>query len=81
MQVERNLRNMEYYGHSVEWLYGHRVRKGSLVKQVKTSLLNTPVGKIYVVTNVSKYGICSLVNPSTGQKVKLTINYLEVLCK
>jgi len=80
MQVERNLRNMEYYGHSVEWLYGHIVRKGSLVKQVKTSLLNAPVGKIFVVTNISKYGICNLVSP-TGEKKNLTIKFLEVLCK
>ena len=79
MQVERNLRNMEYYGHSVEWLYGHRVRKGSLVKQVKTSS-NTPLGKIFVVTSVSKYGTCRLVSPS-GEKISLTIEWLEVLCK
>ena len=79
MQVERNLRNMEYYGYSVEWLYGHRVRKGSLVKQVKTST-NAPLGKIFVVISVSKYGTCRLVSPS-GEKISLTIEWLEVLCK
>ena len=79
MQVERNLRNMEYYGHSVEWLYGHRVKKGSLVKQVKTST-NAPLGKIFVVISVSKYGTCRLVSPS-GEKISLTIEWLEVLCK
>ena len=79
MQVERNLRNMEHYGYSVEWLYGHRVRKGSLVKQVKTSS-NAPIGKIFVVTSISKYGICNLISP-TGEKKNLTINFLEVLCK
>ena len=79
MQVERNLRNMEYYGHSVEWLYGHRVRKGSLVKQVKTST-NAPVGKIFVVTSISKYGHCKLIGMS-GEKMGLTIEWLEVLCK
>ena len=80
MKIERNLRNMEHYGYSVEWLYGHRVRKGSLVKQIKTST-NAPVGKIFVVTSVSKYGTCRLVNPSTGEKISLTIEWLEVLCK
>jgi len=79
MKIERNLRNMEYYGHSVDWLYGHIVRKGSLVKQVKTSS-NAPLGKIFVVTSISKYGICNLVSP-TGEKKNLTINFLEVLCK
>ena len=79
MQVERNLRNMEYYGHSVDWLYGHRVRKGSLVKQVKTST-NKPVGKIFVVTSISKYGHCKLIGMS-GEKMSLTIEWLEVLCK
>ena len=79
MKIERNLRNMEYYGYSVDWLYGHIVRKGSLVKQVKTSS-NAPLGKIFVVTSVSKYGICNLVSPS-GEKKNLTINFLEVLCK
>ena len=79
MQVERNLRNMEYYGHSVEWLYGHRVKKGSLVKQVKTST-NAPLGKIFVVISVSKFGTCRLVSPS-GEKISLTIEWLEVLCK
>ena len=79
MKVERNLRNMEYYGHSVDWLYGHIVRKGSLVKQVKTSS-NAPLGKIFVVTSISKYGICNLVSP-TGEKKNLTIKFLEVLCK
>ena len=79
MQVERNLRNMEYYGHSVEWLYGHRVRKGSLVKQVKTSS-NAPLGKLFVVTSISKYGQCKLIGMS-GEKMGLTIEWLEVLCK
>ena len=79
MQIERNLRNMEYYGHSVDWLYGHIVRKGSLGKQVKTSS-NAPLGKIFVVTSISKYGICNLVSP-TGEKKNLTIKFLEVLCK
>lgn len=79
MEIERNLRNMEYYGHSVEWLYGHRVRKGSLVKQVKTST-NAPVGKLFVVTSISKYGHCKLIGP-TGEKKSLTIEWLEVLCK
>ena len=80
MKIERNLRNMEHYGYSVEWLYGHRVRKGSLVKQVKTST-NAPLGKIFVVTSVSKYGTCRLVSPSTGEKKSLTIEWLEVLCR
>jgi len=79
MKVERNLRNMEHYGYSVEWLYGHRVRKGSLVKQVKTST-NAPVGKLFVVTSVSKYGTCKLIDMS-GEKKSLTIEWLEVLCK
>ena len=79
MQVERNLRNMEHYGYSVEWLYGHRVRKGSLVKQVKTST-NKPVGNLFVVTSISKYGHCKLIGMS-GEKMGLTIEWLEVLCK
>jgi len=79
MQVERNLRNMEYYGYSVEWLYGHRVRKGSLVKQIKTST-NKPLGKLFVVTSISKYGHCKLIGMS-GEKMGLTIEWLEVLCK
>ena len=79
MKIERNLRNMEHYGHSVEWLYGHRVRKGSLVKQVKIST-NAPVGKIFVVTSINKYGHCKLISPS-GEKMGLTIEWLEVLCK
>ena len=79
MQVERNLRNMEHYVHSVEWLYGHRVRKGSLVKQVKTST-NKPLGKLFVVTSISKYGHCKLIGMS-GEKMGLTIEWMEVLCK